>query len=318
MTDELQTIDDRPPDLPFLEYRGQAGRGGTATVWRAWHKTLQRDVAVKVLFDSLAHNPDDVDQFITEGRTMAYMDHPSIVHGYGVEQIDGRCFYLMDWVGGYSLARYMETHSHMKEPDVITVIGQVASALQYAWDTFQTVHCDIKPDNLMIDTDGTVKITDLGLASETLFAKEKAVPVSRTDETELVGTPPYMSPEQIWGEQALDCRTDIYSLGATAYHLATGRTLFPGLSAEDVIRSQVDAQAWAPDPRLFVPTLTQGFVNLLACMLVKDRDRRFYDWSAVIDACQRVEEGEYLARPSAVSSINVERQTPRPSSLTLN
>lgn len=307
MTDELRSIDDRPPELPFLEYRGLAGRGGTATVWRAWHKALRRNVAVKVLFDSLAHDPDSVDQFVTEGRTMAYMDHPSIVHGYGVEQIDGRCFYLMDWVGGYSLARYLETRPHMREADVITVIGQVASALQYAWDTFQTVHCDIKPDNLMIDVDGTVKITDLGLASETLFAKEKES--SQTDDIELVGTPPYMSPEQIWGDRTLDCRTDIYSLGATAYHLATGRTLFPGLSAEDVIRSQVDVQAWAPDPRLFVPTLSQGFVNLLACMLVKDRDRRFYDWSAVIDACQRVEDGEVLARPSAVSSVNVEQRT---------
>lgn len=305
MKEELTPVDDCPPDLPFLVYREQAGRGGTATVWKAWHKNLQRNVAVKVLFDSLAYDPDAVDQFITEGRTMAYMDHPSIVHGYGVEQIDGRCFYLMDWVGGYSLARYLETRPHMRESDVITVIGQVASALQYAWDTFQTVHCDIKPDNLMIDVDGTVKITDLGLVSETLFAKE----TEQTDDSELVGTPPYMSPEQIWGEQTLDCRTDIYSLGATAYHLATGRTLFPGLSAEDVIRSQVSEHAWAPDPRLFVPTLSQGFVNLLACMLVKDRDRRFYDWSAVIDACQRVEDGEALARPSAVSSVNVEQGT---------
>lgn len=70
---------------------------------------------------------------------------------------------------------------------------------------------------------------------------------------------------------------------------------------------QIDAQTRAPDPRLFVPTLSQGFVNLLACMLVKDRDRRFYDWSAVIDACQCVEEGECLACPSAVSSVNLEQ-----------
>jgi len=304
---EPSPIDDRPPDLPFLVYREQAGRGGTATIWKAWHKTLQRNVAVKVLFDSLTHDSKIVDQFVTEGRTMAYMDHPSIVHGYGVEQINGRCFYLMDWVGGYSLARYLETRPHMREPDIVTIIGQVAGALEYAWNAFQTVHCDIKPDNLMVDSDGTVKITDLGLVSETLFAKEKSS--VKSDDEDLVGTPPYMSPEQIWGDKALDCRTDIYSLGATAYHLATGRTLFPGLSAEDVIRSHVDERVWAPDPRLFAPMLSQGFVNLLACMLVKDRDRRFYDWSAVIDACQRVEDGEELGLPSAVSSVKVEKKT---------
>ena len=147
----------------------------------------------------------------------------------------------------------------------------------------------------MVDRDGTVKIMDLGLATEIIGGATPGAVLSEPDE--IVGTPPYMSPEQIYGDVELDCRSDIYGMGATAYHLASGRTLFEGLSNDEVVRCHVDRSATSPDPRYFAPRLSEPFVNMLARMLAKDPAQRFQTWDEVAQACEAVAAGRPVEPP---------------------
>ena len=295
-----------PPDVPYLQFRGVCGRGGTATVWRAWHLEMQRDVAVKVLNAETLMQPGGLEQFQTEARALSCMDHPCIVKGYGAQYASGRYFYLMDFVGGYTLGAFLKRKVRIPEVDVLLVIESVAAALGYAWDTFRTVHCDLKPENLMVDRDGTVKIMDLGLAAEIIGGNGGD---RKPDPDEIVGTPPYMSPEQIYGDVELDCRSDIYSMGATAYHFVTGRTLFAGMSSDDMVRAHVDLGAASPDPRALAPQVSTPFAHLLARMLTKDPDARLPNWNAVTDACEAVSAGRDVPPPpgGVPLSINLDR-----------
>lgn len=284
-----------PPEVPYLQFREICGRGGAATVWRAWHLELQREVAVKVLDADSLMQPGGLERFQTEARALSCMDHPCIVKGYGAQYANGRYFYLMDFVGGYTLGALLKRKVRIPEVDVLLVVESVAAALGYAWDTFRTVHCDLKPENLMVDRDGTVKIMDLGLATEIIGGATPGAVLSEPDE--IVGTPPYMSPEQIYGDVELDCRSDIYGMGATAYHLASGRTLFEGLSNDEVVRCHVDRSATSPDPRYFAPRLSEPFVNMLARMLAKDPAQRFQTWDEVAQACEAVAAGRPVEPP---------------------
>lgn len=287
---------DTPPSIPFLDFIGIAGRGGMATVWRAWHKELQRDVAVKVLDASFAASGKDVRQFMIEVRTMSNLHHQGIVQGYGADFADGSYYCIMDYVDGYTFGSLLNRKKHINQSDALVICESVADAMKYAWDNFGIVHCDIKPENIMVDRDGTVKITDLGLC-QSQAAMKKGNPHAE----EVIGTPAYISPEQIYGDVELDCRADIYSLGATLYHLTAGRMLFPLSNNDDILRAHVDDEQSAPDPRAFKSDLSQSFVNMLARMLVKDRDYRYQSWDEVFADARTVEEdGVVFPPPSEI------------------
>ena len=281
-----------PPNIPFLDFIGIAGRGGMATVWRAWHKELRRDVAVKVLDASFAANGKDVRQFMIEVRTMSNLHHQGIVQGYGADYADGSYYCIMDYVDGYTFGSLLNRKKHIAEADALVICESVADAMKYAWENFGIVHCDIKPENIMADRDGTVKITDLGLC-QSQAAMKKDTPQA----DEVIGTPAYISPEQIYGDVELDCRADIYSLGATLYNLTAGRMLFPLTNNDDILRAHVDDEQSAPDPRLFNPDLSQNFVNLMARMLVKDRNYRYQSWDEVFTDARLAEEGGEVVPP---------------------
>ena len=291
----------QPPNLPFLRFDAIAGKGGMAVVWRAWHKELQRNVAVKVMNREFATSGQDVRQFMMEVRTMTDLHHPGIVQGYGADCVDGRYYFIMDYVDGYTFASLLHRKTRLPEVDALIIGESVADAMSYAWKMFKIVHCDLKPENIMVDRDGTVKITDLGLCQST------AVLSSDTPSNEVVGTPAYISPEQIYADQPLDCRADIYSLGATLYHLTTGRMLFPGLSNDDILRAHVNSECQAPDPRTIVPKLSEGFCNLLAGMLAKDRNYRYQTWDDVFEAVQSIETGGTVPPipPGVISSVRI-------------
>ena len=295
---------DVPPNIPFLEFDSVVGRGGMAVVWRAWHKELNKFVAVKVLDQNFAVTGQDLRQFMVEVKTMSSLNHQGIVRGYGADCADGRYYFIMDYVDGYTFGSLLKRKSRLPQIDALIICESVADAMKYAWDQFGIIHCDIKPDNIMVDRDGTVKVLDLGLCQSTAVLRNKA------QAEEVVGTPAYISPEQIYGDVELDCRADIYSLGATLYHLTTGRMLFPIMSNDDILRAHVDPQQQAPDPRTMTPRLTEGFVRLMAGMLVKERDQRYQTWDDVFNDARIVEVGETLPPipDGTVSSIRL--QTP--------
>ena len=288
---------DTPPDLPFLRFDAIVGRGGMAVVWRAWHKELQRFVAVKVLDEKFTATGQDIRQFMSEVRMMTDLHHQGIVQGYGADCVDGRYYLIMDYVDGYTFGSLQNRKKRISESDALIVCESVADAMKYAWDLFGIVHCDLKPENIMVDRDGTVKVMDLGLCQST------AVMHRYDEKEEVIGTPAYISPEQIYCDKELDCRADIYCLGATLYHLTTGRMLFPLMDNDDILRAHVDPMAHAPDPRQLAPELSRGFAHLVANMLVKDREARMQTWDAVYNAATMVEAGGDLPAPDAATSV---------------
>lgn len=272
--------------IPNLKLIEKIGDGGMATVWKAWDIPNQRLVAVKILNKEFAADGVEVRQFREEERLMEEIKHPGIVQAYDFDNGNGNWYYIMEYVDGYTFADLLKRKQHVWEIDCLLICESVASALSYAWNDHGVVHCDIKPENIMINRDGEVKLTDLGISHRFEF-KEGQLEVP----DHVLGTPAYISPEQVYGDVELDCRSDIYSLAATLFHLSTGRLLFPGLDNDGMMRAHCDEQTQAHDPRSYRPELSEGFCQLLESMLVKNRDYRVASWANVFEMAREVEAG---------------------------
>ena len=280
------TIRSRILKIPNLKLIEKIGDGGMSTVWKAWDIVHQRLVAVKILNQEFASDGAEIRQFRSEERIMEEIHHPGIVEAYDFDNGNGNWYYVMEYVDGYTFAALLRRKQHVKESDCLLICESVAAALDYAWNDHGIVHCDIKPENIMINTDGVIKLMDLGISHRYEYMDGTLdVP------DHILGTPAYISPEQVYGDIELDCRSDIYSLAATLYHLATGRLLFPGLDNDNMMRAHCDESTQARDPRAYRPELSEGFCQLLESMLVKNRDYRLSTWKDVFALCREVEAG---------------------------
>ncbi len=292
-------MDIQPPQLPGFEILGLLGKGGMAHVWKAYDRARAQVVALKLLNANLATSLEDVKLFMAEEKAMEKISHDGIVKSYELKMYRNSFFYIMEYVDGYTFAALLDRKQHLGEADCLLICESVALALDYAWNDHGVVHCDIKPENLMINTSGMVKITDLGLCQTFLSLKDGKKEVS----DHVMGTPAYISPEQIYGDVVLDCRADIYSMGATLYHLSTGRILFPGLDYEDLLRAHCSEAVQSRDPRLYRPELSESFCRLLEAMLVKNRDSRIPTWKDVYNLCVDIERGtRFKSRATAGAS----------------
>ena len=280
------TIRSRILKIPNLKLIEKIGDGGMSTVWKAWDVVNQRLVAVKILDKEFASDGAEVRQFRAEERLMEEIHHPGIVQAYDFDNGNGNWYYIMEYVDGYTFADLLHRKQHVRESDCLLICESIASALDYAWNDHGIVHCDIKPENIMINTDGVIKLMDLGISHRFEYKEgPQAVP------EHVLGTPAYISHEQVYGDVELDCRSDIYSLAATLYHLATGRILFPGLDNDNMMRAHCNESTQARDPRSYHPELSEGFCQLLESMLVKNRDYRVSSWADVFSMCREVENG---------------------------
>ncbi len=274
-----------------------------ATVWKARQLSLDRLVAIKVLSPRLASDPADVERFHAECRSAAMLKHPGIVQVYDALVHKGLYCLIMEYVAGESLGSRIRRKTKMSEDEVLFVLEHVAQALGHAWKSAGLIHCDIKPDNILIDADGSVKVTDLGLA--TTLGSMNAL--AQTDE--VMGTPQFMSPEQIAGTPALDSRTDIFSLGATVYQMLTGKMLFEGTADEAVLDLMLKGQV--PDVLDLTPSLSSRIAWMTEKMLARDREHRHADWSAVTADIARLMRRGYPAPPFPASGGSVMKRSNR-------
>lgn len=266
--------------IPGFEMLEKLGQGGMATVWKARQISLDRIVAIKILSSRLADDPSDVEMFLKEAQQAAKLKHPGIVQVYDASAENGLYYFIMEYVAGYTVGDWIRRKGVLDEKDVLLVAECVADALEYAWNFARIIHCDIKPDNIIIDADGTVKIADLGLA-RTLSAM-----TDQEDSEEVMGTPAYISPEQAMGKAGIDFRADIYSLGAMLYHLATGKMLFAGQPEDTIMECQVNSTA--PDPLDLNPALSKPICWLVEKMLAKQPEWRPASWEEVRKDVDRV------------------------------
>lgn len=292
--------------IPGFELIELVGCGGMAEVWKARQVSLDREVAIKILSSDFSSDPADVDRFQEEARAAARLKHSGIVQVYDASTADGMYFFVMEFVAGYTVGNWLRRKGVLKEADALVVCECVADALDYAWSQARIIHCDIKPDNVIVDADGTVKIADLGL-SRTISAMSR---LTEAAEEEVMGTPSYISPEQAMGTPDLDCRADIYSLGAMLYHLATGHRPFEGFPDAEVMEQQCTGQLESPVN--IAPEVSVPLCMLLEKMMAKDKSHRHTDWHEVKTDIARVKRHHPPRVPLAPSAATTVTRAPRP------
>jgi serine/threonine protein kinase len=249
------------------------GAGGMGTVYRAKNVTLERVVALKTLAAQFSGDDEYVQRFLKEARAAARLNHPNIVqiYDFGCEQ--GIYYLAMEYVDGPSL-RTLLKRNRLSEHDAVLLVRHAVAALAVA-HAQGIVHRDIKPDNLMLTASmDRLKLVDLGIA------KRMGEDHGLTQTGQAVGTPQYISPEQIRGAKDIDARADIYSLGATFFQLLTGRAPYEGSSGALIMTMHLTEPL--PDPRTYVPELSTGVCRVLRKMMAKNRDERYPD-AATLD-----------------------------------
>src|SRR5437867_2930015 len=211
------------------------GSGGMGSVYLCEHKFMRRRVAVKVLPAAKAEDPSSLERFYREARAAAALDHPNIVRAYDIDQDENLHFLVMEYVDGASLQELVKKHGPMEVLRAAHYIRQAAIGLHHAHEA-DLVHRDIKPGNLLVDRNGTVRVLDMGLAR--FFHDEEDILTKKYDEN-VLGTADYLAPEQALDSHGVDIRADIYSLGATFYYVLTGKTPFSeGTVAQKLIWHQ--------------------------------------------------------------------------------
>jgi serine/threonine protein kinase len=251
------------------------GAGGMGRVYRVRNLISDRTEAMKVLLPDLVVEQDLASRFISEIRMLASFDHPNIAQFYTAFQVDNQLVMMMEFVEGYTLEQ-LATQGPLPESDTINYMQQVLSALSYAHGR-GVVHRDIKPANIMLTSHGVVKLMDFGIAKA-----QREVDLTRPGTT--MGSLYYMSPEQVRGE-AVDARSDIYSIGIMMYELMAGRRPFEADSAYAILNQQCNV---APQPPVEInPQLPAALSEIILCALQKDPACRFQNAQAVHNAlCQ--------------------------------
>jgi serine/threonine protein kinase/tetratricopeptide (TPR) repeat protein len=298
--------------LGTYEILGPLGSGGMGEVYRAKDLRLGREVAVKVLPEAVAFSPDRLARFEREARTVAGLNHPNIVTLHSVEDEDGVRFLTMELVEGQTLSTLV-TPGGLPLPRILDLSIPLTDALVAAHER-GVIHRDLKPGNVMVTREGRLKVLDFGLAKMArgdgpsqgqTFDATADLPIS--DAGQVMGTVPYMAPEQIRGE-AVDARSDLFALGIILYELATGRRPFTGRTSADISSSILRD---TPEPLTRVRSeLTGDFERIVSHCLEKDSRERVQTALDVSNALRRLrntsERGELAtSTPDKVATVAV-------------
>ena len=302
--------------IPGYQLQKKIGAGAMAVVYKAKQLSLDRIVAVKVLPKRLSKNEEFVERFYREGKAAAALNHNNIVQAIDVGESGGYHYFVMEYVEGNTVYDELTSENHYQEAEAIAIIRQVAQALLHAHER-GIIHRDVKPKNIMLTKDRVAKLADMGLARATSDAEAAMAEAGRA-----YGTPYYISPEQIRGEVHIDHRADIYSLGATAYHMLTGRVPFEGSTPSAVMHKHLKEPLTPPDH--LNRKLTAGLAATIERMMAKKRSERYSSCKEIIvdlDLLARGEPPKYAEQSigqdvfsdlASGEAQEVVRQDPRP------
>lgn len=270
--------------IPGYQMLAKLGAGAMATVYKAKQLSLDRIVAIKVLPQKHSNDPNFIQRFYDEGKAAAKLNHANIVAAYDVGQAGEYHYFVMEYVDGRTVYDDIANKGAYSEAEALKITTKVAEALSHA-HARGFIHRDVKPKNIMITKDGTVKLADMGLA-RAVSDREAA----EAEAGKAYGTPYYISPEQIRGEIEIDFRADIYALGATAYHMVTGRVPFEGANPSAVMRRHLSEELVPPDH--INDKLSSGFSEIIEVCMAKSPNKRYITTEDLLHDLQAVSRGE--------------------------
>ncbi|APW63271.1 serine/threonine-protein kinase [Paludisphaera borealis] len=259
----------RKLEIPGYTIIDKLGKGSMGVVFKAKQISVNRIVAIKVLLDSLAQNKEFIRRFEREAQIAAKLSHNNIVNAIDAGEAGGRFFFVMEYVEGPTIKDYIDKNKIFEEKEAVRIAMAVAEALKHA-NQRGLIHRDIKPENVILTKDGGVKLADLGLARLTGDEKWGLAEAGMA-----IGTPYYISPEQVRGQTDIDIRADIYSLGATLYHMMTGQVPYGGDTPSEVMRKHVDPRVELVPPDHVNTRISSGMGMVIETMLAKNRENRY-------------------------------------------
>ena len=270
--------------IPGYQILSKLGAGAMAAVFKARQISLDRIVAIKVLPKRMSENKEFVDRFYKEGKAAAKLNHPNIVGAVDVGEANGFHYFVMEYVEGQTVFDKLERGERYSEKEALSLVIQTCQALAHAHKA-GFIHRDVKPKNIMITKDGVAKLADMGLAREA-----SDVEAAQAEAGKAYGTPYYISPEQIRGELDVDARADLYSLGATFYHMVTGRVPFDAPTPSAVMHKHLKEDLIPPDH--LNTDLSAGVGEIIEVAMAKKRKNRYASAEEMLMDLEKVAAGE--------------------------
>jgi serine/threonine protein kinase len=270
--------------IPGYKILGKLGAGAMAIVYKGKQLSLNRTVAIKILPKRFTENPEYVERFYKEGRAAAKLNHNNIVQAYDVGEAGGYHYFVMEYVEGPTLYDGLSAGKVYSEDEALDIVMQVARALHHA-HSCGLIHRDVKPKNIIINPSGVVKLADMGLARETTD-----IEAAQTEAGRAYGTPYYIAPEQIRGKIDIDGRADIYGLGATFYHMVTGRVPFMADDPSDVMRKHLKDPLIPPDH--INTSLSAGVSEVIEIMMAKRKGDRYNNVEELMTDLEAISKGQ--------------------------
>jgi serine/threonine-protein kinase len=298
-------------EIPGYQILDRLGKGSMGLVYKAKQLSVDRLVAIKVLLDTLAQNKEYIKRFEREAKIAARLSHNNVVNAIDAGEVNGQYYFVMEYVEGMTIKDVLDRDEFYEENEAIRIVMAVAEALKHAHER-GLIHRDIKPENVILTKEGNVKLADLGLARLTDDYKWGLAEAGMA-----IGTPYYISPEQVRGQTNIDIRADIYSLGATLYHMVTGRVPYSGDTPNEVMKKHVDPNSAFVPPDHLNSSLSSGLGMVVETMMAKNRENRYatpddllLDLKCLLrgeSPMIAAQEAESLASLSAGESSEIER-----------
>ncbi|RME02567.1 MAG: serine/threonine protein kinase [Planctomycetota bacterium] len=269
--------------VPGYRIIEKIGQGAMGVVYKAVQESMGKLVAIKVLPNNLEDGEQRKQRFIREAQSLGKLQHPNIIRAIDMGESKGHLYYVMEYVEGTTLDHLIEKKGALEERQALEFVRDIASALEHAWE-FRIVHRDIKPENMLLSKGGQIKLCDLGLVK--CLSDDRQLKLTMDGTT--VGTPLYMSPEQAKAEE-IDIRSDIYSLGASLYHMVVGAPPFEHKSMVIVMQMHVlEPVPFAQERNRRVSADTS---RLIQKMMEKSPRKRFQLPGEVVEAIERILQG---------------------------
>lgn len=253
--------------IPGYQVLEKLGQGSMGTVFKARQLSMDRLVAIKILLPKLAANKGFLERFQREAHLAARFSSNNVVQAIDVGAAGNINYFVMEFVEGVTIKEELQKGKIYEENEAIDIVLQVSQALLHAHRR-QLIHRDIKPANIILTKDGIAKLADLGMARNTT---DQAL--ARAEKGMTIGTPYYIAPEQVKSREDVDSRADMYSLGATFYHMVTGKPPFPYKKTEEVLRAHLEEELTPPDH--LNTKLSSGLGEVVEFMMAKKRGQRY-------------------------------------------